>query len=371
MIEQWLRLIYLKGVSLNQKRHLVEHLGSAEQVLKLSNKDIKHLLIDSGVGNSSRINLGYRRDKATDIAVEQSLRCLQQLEAGFINITTEQYPSQLRQIYNAPLGLFYRGDPSLLNRSQIAIVGSRQATRSGISNAHCFAVGLTSAGVLVTSGLAKGIDSAAHRGALDINGNTTAVMATGIDQVYPRKNDALYQQIVEQGLVISEFPPGTQPRPEYFPQRNRIISGLSLGTLVVEAGLRSGSLITARLAAEQGREVFAVPGSINATSSKGCHYLLRQGAGLVENVEDIVQELNIPGSVDRSMPMAPTRLPADLAADPMVESVFSLIDQVPCPMDQLITISGLTADQVSSILIRLELLGLVSESAGGYQRCPR
>jgi DNA processing protein len=371
MIEQWLRLIYLKGVSLNQKRYLVEHLGSAEQVLKLSDKELKGLLTESGVGNTARVNQRVSLDKATDIAIEQDLRCLKQLGADFIDITSEQYPPQLKQIYNAPLGLFYRGDPSLLNRAQIAIVGSRQASRSGMNNAHCFAVNLTAAGILVTSGMAKGIDSAAHRGALDNHGSTVAVMATGIDQVYPRSNRALYQQIVERGLVISEFPPGTQPRPEHFPQRNRIISGLALGTLVVEAGLRSGSLITARLAAEQGREVFAVPGSINTASSKGCHYLLRQGAALVESIEDIVQEVEFSSPVEQSMPMAPTQLPTNLAADPMVESVFSLIDQVPCPMDQLITISGLTADQVSSILIRLELLGLVSESAGGYQRCPR
>jgi len=375
MIEQWLRLIYLKGISLDQKRYLVERLGSAEQVLKLTGIELKRLLIESGIGKLSGELQPPRPDqppnKALDITIEQDLQCLQQLGAGFIAFTSSHYPAQLREINSAPLGLFYRGNPSLLGRLQIAIVGSRRASRSGITNARAFAIGLTRAGLLVTSGLATGIDSAAHQGALGTGGNTLAVMATGVDLVYPRRNAGLYHRIVEQGLVLSEFPPGTQPRREHFPQRNRIISGLSLGTLVVEAGLRSGSLITARLAAEQGREVFAVPGSINAESSKGCHYLLRQGAALAENIEDIVQELGFPGQFQHEMPMSLAKLPVELASDPMAARIYSLIDQDPCPVEQLITISGLTADKVSSILVRLELKGLISESAGGYQKCPR
>ncbi|TMP34426.1 DNA-processing protein DprA [Pseudoalteromonas rubra] len=201
------------------------------------------------------------------------------------------YPLLLKQISSAPLMLFCKGRLSLLSQPQIAIVGSRNATATGLDIAREFGRALSDVGMAVTSGLARGVDGAAHQGALSQGGATLAVLGTGVDVVYPRRHSRLYQQVAEQGLLISEFLPGSQPKAEHFPRRNRIISGLSLGVLVVEAEIKSGSLITARYALEQNKEVFAVPGSIRNPLSQGCHHLLKDGAKLTERVEDILEEV--------------------------------------------------------------------------------
>ncbi|MGB5706653.1 MAG: DNA-processing protein DprA [Arenicellales bacterium] len=368
MLESWLRLIYLRGISLEQKRLLVKRLGSPESIFKTSSKQL-HLLLKSECtgpryGNSRIQSL----PDAAHLAIEQDIQKLNHHGAGFVSFTDPNYPPLLNHTDSAPLGLFYLGRPELLNTQQIAIVGSRHAARSGMETAWDFASKISAAGFTITSGLAKGIDASAHRGALETTGKTIAVMATGIDRIYPAVNRVLHQQISKNGLIVTEHPPGTPPRKHHFPQRNRIISGLSLGTLVVEAGLRSGSLITARLAAEQGRDVFAVPGSIHDAGSRGCHYLLRQGAALVESVDDIFMELNWCGE----KPARAVTIPRSSVHtfDPCHQLIFDLIEFSPCSIDKLITLSGLTAEQVSSILIRLELQGLVSESTGGYQKLP-
>jgi len=201
------------------------------------------------------------------------------------------YPALLKEIADPPPLLFVRGDPAVLSRPQLGIVGSRNPTPGGRSLAEDFARSLSRCGLVVTSGMALGIDAAGHRGALRGGGTTLAVAGTGPDRIYPARHRDLARAIVEQGAIISEFAPGTPALPSNFPRRNRIISGLSLGVLVVEAACRSGSLITARLAAEQGREVFALPGSIHNPLARGCHHLIRQGAKLVEDIEDIVEEL--------------------------------------------------------------------------------
>ena len=302
------------------------------------------------------------------MAVAKDLHQLSQCGAGYIPFNDESFPVLLNQIDSPPLGLFFVGDKALLNSPQISIVGSRRASRSGMQTAQRLSADLANSGYTVTSGAASGIDTGAHMGALGAEGNTIAVTATGIDRYYPAANKSLLRQISTFGLVITEYPPGTPPRRNNFPQRNRIISGLSLGTLVVEAGIRSGSLITARLAVEQGREVFAVPGSIYATGSRGCHHLLRQGAALVETIEDVVAELNWGiAQPNRSLPEIDAGA-LDLDADQ--QKIFDLIEHSPSPIDQIISLSGLTAEQVSSILMRLELQGLVSETAGGYQKLP-
>lgn len=368
MLEYWLRLNYLRRYSLPQKRALIDRLGSPEAILNSPTDQLDSLLTSLGISAYGARRSNIVSSHAIDLAVEKDLLTLDNYNAGFIPFTDRAYPLLLNHIDSAPLGLFYRGDIKLLSSPQIAIVGSRKASRGGMETARCFAKSIAQSGFTVTSGIAMGIDAGAHRGALEATGKTIAVIATGIDQIYPYANKNLYQQILESGLLISEYLPGTPPRRTNFPQRNRIISGLSYGTLVIEAGMRSGSLITARIAADQGREVFAIPGSIHAAGSRGCHYLIRQGAALVESVDDILDELSWGGS--RTLPSAPPADPDAVCLDPELSRIFALIEHSPCPIDQLISLSGLTTEQVSSILIRLELQGLVSESIGGYQRIP-
>ena len=277
------------------------------------------------------------------------------------------YPSRLAQIANPPPALLMQGEASLLDAPQIAIVGSRNATPAGRDIAYELAAALAEAGLSVTSGLAEGIDAAAHRGALAGGGGTTAVLGTGPDRVYPRQHKDLAHAVCANGLLISEQPVGTPPRGFNFPRRNRIISGLSLGVLVVEAGPRSGSLITARLAADQGREVFAVPGGIHNPLARGCHQLIRQGAKLVETAQDIIDELG---------PLAAVTLQADATAQadngdswqPDAEYLqlleFMGFDNV--SIDRLVERCGLTPAAVSSMLLQLELSGHIASSPGGY-----
>jgi len=274
------------------------------------------------------------------------------------------YPPLLRQIADPPLLLFCEGDVSLLQRQSLAIVGSRAASPAGSEIAHGFAAQLARLGYVIVSGLALGIDAAAHRGALDAEGATVAVVATGLDRVYPQRHQALAAQIRTQGLLVSEYPLATPPLGRYFPQRNRIISGLARGVLVVEAGIRSGSLITAHQAVEQGREVFAIPGSIHHPQSKGCHRLLREGAKLVDSVGDILEEID-------------TRLAAEFEEDadtvmvagdvPAAEygAVLAAVDYTPTSVEHIVERSGLTPDAVCSMLLILELQNFVHITAGG------
>ncbi|WP_370641510.1 MULTISPECIES: DNA-processing protein DprA [Halorhodospira] len=276
------------------------------------------------------------------------------------------YPGQLAEIPDPPPLLFVAGDPATLHHPQVAIVGSRHATAAGRDLAHDLAAGLARAGVATTSGLATGIDAAAHRGALEAGGTTLAVVGTGPDRIYPARHRRLHARILASGAVLGELPPGCGPLAAHFPRRNRIVSGLSLGVVVVQAGRHSGSLITARLAAEQGREVFAVPGSIHDPLARGCHALLREGAKLVESVDDILEEL--PGTVGS----APVNAPSDStspAADPDEARILAALGHDPLTLDTLQQRSGLTLDRLSSILLTMELKGLVTAIPGGrYQR---
>jgi DNA processing protein len=277
------------------------------------------------------------------------------------------YPAQLREISDPPPLLFVIGDPARLATPQVAVIGSRNPSLGGREQAESLARGLAAAGVTVTSGLALGIDGAAHRGALVGGGYTVAVAGTGPDRIYPAHHHDLAREIVARGAVVTEFPTGTPPRPEHFPRRNRIISGLSLGVVVVEAALRSGSRITARHAADQGREVFAVPGSVRNPLARGCHALLRDGAKLVETVEDILEEL------DSGFLRAPAPAPGGVAPGPDPDAtqcrVLEALGHDPAPVDRLVERTGLTADAVSAILLTLELRGLVASAPGGcYER---
>ncbi len=273
------------------------------------------------------------------------------------------YPRTLLDLGYAPPALFFVGRRELLNRPALAIVGSRNATAQGAINARAFASALSNAGLTIVSGLAIGIDAAAHEGALDCPGSTLAVVGTGLDRVYPARNRALAHRIAQHGGLLSEFPPGTPPRAMNFPRRNRLISGLARGVLVVEAAVSSGSLITARYAGEQGREVFAIPGSIHSPLSKGCHKLIRDGAKLVETAQDILEELG----------MAAQHVTADKrAAGPSTDVEASLLDALggdTLDVDTLVSRTGMASEVVMAALTGLELSGCIAAIPGGlWQR---
>lgn len=284
-------------------------------------------------------------------------------DSALLTFADPRYPPLLREIPDPPPVLFVRGNPEVLAAPQIAVVGSRNPSRGGSDNARAFSATLARSGLTITSGLALGIDACAHQAALDSGAHTIAVAATGLDRVYPAAHRELAHRIAGHGALVSEFPLGTPPRREHFPRRNRLISGLALGVLVVEAAMKSGSLITARYAAEQGREVFAIPGSIHSPLSRGCHALIRQGAKLVETAQDILEEL---GALARFALAAPAdSAPARLPDEPRHAQLLELMGHDPVDMDTLIALSGLTAGAVSSMLLHMELHGLVEARPGG------
>lgn len=300
--------------------------------------------------------------------IESDLIWLEQPNNHLVTILDPAYPPLLKETPDPPPALFVHGNPRALQQPQLAIVGSRNPSASGKQTAHGFAQSLASAGLTITSGLAIGIDAQSHEGALAANSQTIAVAGTGLDRVYPARHHDLAHRIAQQGALVSEFPPNTPARASHFPQRNRIISGLSLGTLVVEAATQSGSLITAHQAIEQGREVFAVPGSIHNPMARGCHALIRQGAKLVETAEDIIEEL---GPLFGCLNPPPTSraIPATIKPDHGLDADYQrLLGNVgfdPAPIDRIIQQSGLTAEAVSSMLLLLELEGHVSSAPGG------
>ena len=304
------------------------------------------------------------------------LRWLEQPQHGLVTWDSERYPALLRDISSPPAALFADGDVECLWQPQLAIVGSRNPTAGGIENARDFSAALTQQGLTISSGLAGGIDGTAHAAALDAGGTTVAVTGTGVDRIYPARNRGLAERIRGHGVMVSEFPPGTGAMKSHFPSRNRIISGLSLGVLVVEAGLNSGSLITARLAAEQGREVFALPGSIHNPMAKGCHRLIREGARLVETVGQILEELaplagrlasGLQGSKEacKTPELDKPTLDPQLASNPDFRKLWRCLGHDPAPADSLIRASGLTAKAVSAMLLLLELRGMVEAHPGG------
>jgi DNA processing protein len=278
----------------------------------------------------------------------------------------ENFPELLEQIPRPPQRLYIKGDPGLLHMPALAIVGSRNPTQAGARNAFEFARHLGAAGFCIVSGLAEGIDTAAHRGALDAGAATIAFLGHGIDRVYPAANKGLAHEIAAHGALVSEFPLGTHPHKTLFPQRNRLISGVSLGTLVVEAARRSGSLITARYAGDQGREVFALPGSIHNPLARGCHKLIRQGAKLVETADDIVNELApLSSHLLQNSLESTTNDDLPVHDDDEYRQLKKYISHDPMSIDELAEDSGLTIDQVSSMLLILELQGEVESLSGG------
>ncbi len=369
----WLVLLRAPGLGAAGLRSLVTRAGGAAAALG----DIERLRREFALGEETLARL-----RAPDRArIDADLDWLAAApDRRLLTWDDADYPALLREAGAAPAALFVTGDISLLWRPQIAIVGARSATAGGLANARSFAAHLASAGFVVTSGLADGVDGAAHAAALDAGGATVAVTGTGPDLVYPRRNGALAARIAAAGAVVTEFPPGIEARPAHFPRRNRVIAGLSLGVLVVEAGVQSGSLITARLAGEQGREVFALPGSIHNPLARGCHQLIRQGARLVETATEIVDELaplaralgeRLRERLDAPVPTAeagPVAMPA-AARDADYTRVLAALGHDPVSLDELAARTGFGVPALSSMLLLLELDGDVTSVGGGrYQR---
>lgn len=354
----WLRLIRCAGLGVRTTLSLIEQFGSAAAVVDAPASALKrHGASDEACRNLSNPDLAQ---------IDADLAWCEGERRGLIVWTDPRYPARLRDIASAPAALFYRGDPELLGLPQIAIVGSRNATPQGLETAEGFAAELARRGLAITSGLALGIDGAAHRGALSADGMTVAVCGTGLDRVYPARHKALAEEIDRRGLLVGEFAPGTAPRAENFPRRNRLIAGLTLGVLVVEAARESGSLITARLAAEQGREVFAIPGSIHNLMARGCHQLIRHGAKLVETVDDILEELGpqVGAWLRKARHEAPVAS-AGPSATHRHQPMLDAIGDSPQSVDSLVEKLGLGVDAINTGLIELELEGLIATLPGG------
>ncbi len=353
-LEPWIRLHRVTGLGLTTKHALVRRYGTPSAAMASADPML------------SNLDLFDKARAAVESGVDVDLRWAEQPGHEILPFCDPRYPGLLKQISAPPLLLYVRGCTEVLNRAQVSIVGSRNATPYGRHIASTLASGLAGCEITVTSGMALGIDAAAHQGALEGDGTTIAVAAHGLGEVYPRRHRRLAARICRRGAIVSEFALGVAPRPAHFPRRNRLISGLSLGTVVVEANRRSGSLITARYAAEQNREVFAIPGPVYSPQSHGSHELIRQGAKLVERLEHILEEI----------PVCARHLPV-VADEPEPKTtefkrLLAFMGHEPVTVDLLVARSGLTADKVSSMLLRMEVSGCVASCAGGeYVRVPR
>lgn len=363
-LSYWLALIRTPGLGVRGILQLLEQFGSAEGIFDAARG-----------GGGSRIfksaALSYLRDPDWSPVVADLEWRAAAPHNHIVTLGDSTYPPLLRQISDPPPVLFVRGALDVLSRPQLAMVGSRNPTPQGEQNAFDFAGALAQAGLVITSGMALGIDAQCHRGALSKGGTTIAVTGTGLDRVYPKSHLDLAHQIAEHGALVSEFVPGTPPLKENFPRRNRVISGLSLGTLVVEAGVGSGSLITAREAVEQGREVLAIPGSIHNPLARGCHSLLRQGAKLVEAAQDVLDEIRFDATTAPPQAPASPNNSGDAPSDDEHRRVLESLGHEPASIDTIVHRTGLTADQVSSILLILELGTLVKSSGAQYFRVHR
>ena len=347
----WLQLTLVPGLGGETQRKLLAAFGLPEAIFAAG-----RLAARSVAGDRAELLFDF----AADEAVDRSIEWASQPNQHIITLADAAYPPALLEIADPPTVLYVRGRLELLQQRGLGVVGSRNATPQGLQTAENFAKTLASQGLCIISGLALGIDAAAHRGALAARGDTVAVIGTGADRIYPARNKELALAIAEHGAIVSEFPLGTPVLAHNFPRRNRIISGLSRGVLVVEAAPESGSLITARLAAEQGREVFAIPGSIHSPVARGCHKLIKQGAKLVETAQDILEEL---GSFSQEA-TAPEPLP-DAAENPLLAA----LGHDPCGLDDLVERTGQTADQLLPELLTLELAGHLAPLPGNrYQR---
>lgn len=356
----WLAALYLPGVGPRTLQCLLSHFESIDHLFEASEADLK----------AAQVQARHIKQLLTPNwrAVEKDL-AWEAISSDHHIMTYDDldYPPLLKEITDPPCILFIRGNRAALWHMQLAIVGSRHASTLGIKHAEAFAKQLAESGLAITSGLALGIDGASHRGALAAGGVTIGVAGTGLAHLYPASHQPLVESMLKsKGAIISELPRDTPPKPMHFPRRNRIIAGLSVGVLVIEAALKSGSLITARLALEAGREVFAMPGSIHHPLVRGCHKLIREGATLVETAADVLTELGGFYKAYQTKPLLNAPSNPDLSAS--AKRVLAEIGYDITPTDVVISRSGLTAGEVSSILLSLELHGLIETVAGGYSR---
>lgn len=357
----WCSLLRAPGVGIKSYLKLLAAFGSPEVFFATPESERHKRLPDVGVAKLRAWQEAFGSGEA-DLAW-----LAQGGDRHILTLRHPLYPELLRQIDDPPPVLFVHGEPGLLSAAQVAIVGSRNATMPALQTTHAFAGELVKRGWTITSGMALGIDGEAHRGALQAGGLTVAVVGTGLDRVYPAQHRDLAHQIAARGAIVSEFPIGTGVRPSHFPRRNRIISGLAAGILVVEASLQSGSLITARMALEQGREVFAIPGSIHHPLAKGCHQLIKQGAKLTESVADIIEELPPLQSVGAEPVVcgdAPCAETVPLPDDPRHQCILDAMAYEPCSLDDLVARTQLTGAEISAILLMLELDGHVAVLPG-------
>lgn len=336
---------------------LIENYGSAKDAWKAPAGELFHLLgLQDPISKFEKERSGIVPEKEWEKLIKQKVSCVSSVCPG--------YPRLLKELHFPPPLLYYRGSLDSIDKPAVAIVGSRRCTFYGQEVAHRLAVELATAGVSVISGMALGIDTAAHRGTLESRGYTAAVLGCGVDQCYPPKNSDLMQMIIAEGAVISEYPIGTEPLPFHFPQRNRVISGLSLGTVVVEATAKSGALITANFALEQNREVFAVPGNVGSPYSRGSHRLIKEGARLVESASDILEELRFQTVNEEQLTLATVGLLPELTA--IEKKLLGLIPYQPMHIDNIIQQSGVKASETSALLLSLELKKLIRQTPGKY-----
>ena len=352
-----LRLSLVNGVGPKSRKALLERFGTAGAVLAAPMSELREV---PGVGPK----LSHAIADADKIDAEGEIALCREHGINIVTESSAAYPRSLREIHDPPGVLFVRGELKPGDALAVAIVGTRHGTQYGLRQAERLAGGLARAGLTIVSGLARGIDAAAHRGALAAGGRTIAVLASGVMNIYPPEHDKLAEEVAHCGALVSESPPHAQPLAGTFPQRNRIISGLSLGVIVVEAADRSGALITARHAMEQGREVFAVPGNIDSRASRGCHRLIRDGARLVESADDVLEEL---GPLVEAAPRDDGQVihhPAELLLNELEQQVLAAVHGEATPIDQIVSDSGLPVAQVLSALSVLEMRRLIRRLSG-------
>ncbi len=360
-LEPWLQLFHIPGVGINRYLALLKAFHHPEQIFSASLIRLKSVVPE----RVAKAIVTCRRNTLVNVALTRDKQwLLDSTHHQIITLDSASYPALLKTIYDPPPVIYINGCVEALSRNQVAVVGSRNPSLSAKTHARNISCDLAESGLTVTSGLARGIDGAAHLGALEAGGSTVAVMASGVDIVYPVRHKSLAARIRSCGALVSEFPLGTQPKAGHFPRRNRVISGLSTGVLVIEAAVASGSLVTAQCALEQGREVLAMPGVVSNPGVRGCHALIRDGAVLVENAEQVIREIEgvtLPEVQALSEPVV-------VPSCPDQQQVLSLIGSDTCHQDELIIGTGMDSRKIAEILLMLELDGFVKTVPGGVVR---